>query len=132
MRQLSIFDVLDKVQSQYPSAKESLLEKQSNISPNITAYNSSVLCQWNTIKKEYPDAILLFRTGDLYMIYNEDAHICAPILHLTIHKTGIEHIYFPYTNLDNFLPLLVRAGHKVAICDQVQKPIKNIKQKIIK
>lgn len=134
MKQLTLFDLFDEAQNQFCTKRASELEKQSNISPNITACNADILCQWNKIKKQYPDAILLFRTGNFYMIYNEDAHLCSRLLHLTICSKGLEHISFPYTELDNTLPILVRAGHRVAICDQIENPkqYKHIKQTILK
>lgn len=134
MKQLTLFDLFDEVQNQFCTEKASNSENQSNISPNISADNYSILCQWNTIKKQYPDAILLFRTGDLYMIYNKDAVTCAPILHLPICNNRLVHISFPFTDLDTNLPLLVRAGHRVAICEQIEnlKKYKHIKQTILK
>lgn len=133
MKQLTLFDLFDEAQNQFCTEKASNSGNQSNLSPNITAGDISILCQWNTIKKQYPDAILLFRTGDFYMIYNEDAKTCAKLLRITISNKGLEHISFPFSDLDDNLPKLVRAGHRVAICDQIENPkqYKHIKQTIL-
>ncbi len=126
MRQLSIiFDVLDEPQSQYTEKAD--MEKQSNLSSNITAGNAAseslMLSQWRTLKKQYPDALLLFRAGDFYEIYNEDAKTACRILGVTlVHRDNTDFVScgFPFHNLDEYLPKLVRAGFRVAICDQIQ------------
>ena len=132
MRQLSLFDLWDAEQSQSPAAQASLLEKQSNISSNITASNaasdmesSRLLQQWQEIKKQYPDALLLFRAGDFYEVYNEDAEVTCKILGIVKTKRGKSNIPFagfPFHVLDEYLPRLVRAGHRVAICDKIEEP----------
>ena len=132
MRQLSLFDLWDAEQSQSMAAQASLLEKQSNISSNITASNaandmesSRLLQQWQEIKKQYPDALLLFREGDFYEVYNEDAEVTCKILGIVKTKRGKSNIPFagfPFHVLDEYLPRLVRAGHRVAICDKIEEP----------
>lgn len=84
--------------------------------------------QYNRIKATYPDALLLFRVGDFYETFGEDAKRAASILGIVLTKrangtaTFIELAGFPYHSLDNYLPKLVRAGLRVAICDQLEDP----------
>jgi len=84
--------------------------------------------QYNTIKAKYPDALLLFRVGDFYETFGEDAIKAAQILGivLTKRKNGaaayVELAGFPHHSLDTYLPKLVRAGNRVAICDQLEDP----------
>lgn len=84
--------------------------------------------QYNTIKAKYPDAILLFRVGDFYETFGEDAIKAAKILGIvqTKRKNGaaayIELAGFPHHSIDVYLPKLVRAGYRVAICDQLEDP----------
>lgn len=84
--------------------------------------------QYNTIKAKYPDALLLFRVGDFYETFGEDAIKASKILGivLTRRKNGtaafVELAGFPHHSLDTYLPKLVRAGNRVAICDQLEDP----------
>ena len=87
--------------------------------------------RFNNIKVQYPDALLLFRCGDFYETYMSDAVKAAQILNITLtrrsngtsHSTDfIEMAGFPYHALDTYLPKLVRAGLRVAICDQLEDP----------
>jgi len=84
--------------------------------------------QHNAIKAKYPEALLLFRVGDFYETFGEDAVKTSKILGivLTKRKNGaaayIELAGFPHHSLDNYLPKLVRAGQRVAICDQLEDP----------
>lgn len=84
--------------------------------------------QYNTIKAKYPDALLLFRVGDFYETFGEDAIKAAGILGIVLTKRAngaaayIELAGFPHHSLDTYLPKLVRAGHRVAICDQLEDP----------
>ncbi len=83
--------------------------------------------QYNKVKKKYPDAILLFRVGDFYETFGEDAVTASRVLGivLTSRNNGgndTELAGFPYHSLDLYLPRLVRAGHRVAICEQLEKP----------
>ena len=91
--------------------------------------------QYNDIKSRYPDALLLFRVGDFYETFGNDAIIASKILEiiLTNRANGsskIELAGFPHHAIDNYLPKLVRAGHRVAICDQLEDPKKT--KKIVK
>ncbi|MEO0404331.1 MAG: DNA mismatch repair protein MutS, partial [Bacteroidota bacterium] len=84
--------------------------------------------QYNSIKGKYPDALLLFRVGDFYETFGEDAIKASEILGivLTKRKNGaaayVELAGFPHHSLDTYLPKLVRAGNRVAICDQLEDP----------
>ena len=84
--------------------------------------------QYNTIKAKYPDALLLFRVGDFYETFSEDAIKTAHILGIVLTRRAngaaayIELAGFPHHALDTYLPKLVRAGHRVAICDQLEDP----------
>ncbi len=84
--------------------------------------------QFNQIKAKYPDAILLFRVGDFYETFGEDAVKTASCLGITLTKRGvgphgeIPLAGIPYHALDNYLPKLVKAGYRVAICEQLEDP----------
>ena len=83
--------------------------------------------QYNTIKAKYPDAILLFRVGDFYETFGEDAITTAHILGITLTKRNngdsfTELAGFPHHSIDSYLPKLVRSGKRVAICDQLEDP----------
>lgn len=90
---------------------------------------SSIDEQYIEMKKKHPDALLLFRVGDFYEIFNEDAKIASEVLDITLtyrtHKDKKTMLAgFPHHALDTYLPKLVRAGHRVAICEQLEKPKK--------
>lgn len=84
--------------------------------------------QYKEMKKKHPDAILLFRVGDFYEIFGEDAITVSDVLGITLtrrangKKSSIELAGFPHHALDSYLPKLVRAGHRVAICEQLEEP----------
>ncbi|MEA5403640.1 DNA mismatch repair protein MutS [Arcicella sp. DC2W] len=83
--------------------------------------------QYNQIKARYPGALLLFRVGDFYETFGEDAVRAAKILGITLTRrnngTADDHLAgFPHHSLDTYLPRLVRAGERVAICDQLEDP----------
>ncbi|NOZ74903.1 MAG: DNA mismatch repair protein MutS, partial [FCB group bacterium] len=84
--------------------------------------------QYGDIKRKYPDTILLFRMGDFFETFNEDAKITARILGIVLTKRSngaaadTPLAGFPHHALDNYLPKLVNAGHRVAICEQVEDP----------
>lgn len=86
--------------------------------------------QYNTIKAKYPDALLLFRVGDFYETFGEDAIKASGILGIVLTKRAngkashIELAGFPHHSMDTYLPKLVRAGERVAICDQLEDPKK--------
>ncbi len=84
--------------------------------------------QYNTIKAKYPDALLLFRVGDFYETFGEDAIKASKILDIILTKRGAgsssetELAGFPHHSLNSYLPKLVKAGCRVAICDQLEDP----------
>lgn len=80
--------------------------------------------QYFDLKKKYPDALLLFRIGDFYETFEDDAADAARILGITLtkHRRGYRLAAFPHHALDIYLPKLVRAGRRVAICDQLEAP----------
>lgn len=92
--------------------------------------------QYFDIKEQHPDAVLLFRCGDFYETYSDDAVEAAEVLGITLtHRANgkgksIEMAGFPYHALDTYLPKLVRAGKRVAICDQLEDP--KLTKKIVK
>nr|WP_238388448.1 DNA mismatch repair protein MutS [Christiangramia aestuarii] len=92
-------------------------------SPKVTP----LMKQYNSIKQKYPDAMLLFRVGDFYETFGEDAVKAARILNivLTNRNNGSERTElagFPHHSLNTYLPKLVKAGQRVAICDQLEDP----------
>ena len=93
--------------------------------------------QFYEFKAKHPDAVLLFRCGDFYETYGEDAVISSEILGITLTKRNnggqsgtLEMAGFPYHALDTYLPRLVRAGKRVAICDQLEDP--KLAKKLVK
>lgn len=92
--------------------------------------------QYNSIKAKYPDALLLFRVGDFYETFGEDATKAAGILGIVLTKrrngaaSYVNLAGFPHHSLDTYLPKLVKAGYRVAICDQLEDP--KLAKKIVK
>src|SRR5574344_2726807 len=93
--------------------------------------------QFFTLKAKHPDALLLFRCGDFYETYCEDAVTAAQILGITLtrrnnggNKGSAEMAGFPHHALDTYLPKLIRAGKRVAICDQLEDP--KLTKKLVK
>ena len=84
--------------------------------------------QYNAIKAKHPGALLLFRVGDFYETFGEDAVIASKTLDIVLTKRAngsaseIELAGFPHHALDTYLPKLVRSGKRVAICDQLEDP----------
>lgn len=84
--------------------------------------------QHKDIKAKYPDAVLLFRVGDFYETFSEDAHIASRVLGITLTKrsngaaSSVDLAGFPHHALDTYLHKLVKAGYRVAICDQLEDP----------
>ena len=84
--------------------------------------------QHKEIKNKYPDAVLLFRVGDFYETFSEDAHIASRVLGITLTKRAngsaatVDLAGFPHHALDTYLHKLVKAGYRVAICDQLEDP----------
>lgn len=89
--------------------------------------------QFQDLKTKHPDAVLLFRCGDFYEAYEDDAAVCAATLGITLtrnSKDGSRLAGFPHHALDTYLPKLIRAGLRVAICDQLEDP--KLAKKLVK
>ncbi len=92
--------------------------------------------QYNDIKFKYPNTVLLFRVGDFYETFGQDAVLAAKVLGIVLTKRGAgstsetELAGFPHHSIENYLPKLVKAGHRVAICDQLEDP--KLTKKIVK
>ena len=86
--------------------------------------------QYNEIKIKHPDAMLLFRVGDFYETFGEDAILASKILGIVLTKRAngaashVELAGFPHHSLETYLPKLVNAGCRVAVCDQLEDPKK--------
>lgn len=93
-----------------------------------TLTETPLMKQYNAIKARYPGALLLFRVGDFYETFGQDAIAASKVLDIVLTRRGngsaseIELAGFPHHALDTYLPKLVRAGHRVAICDQLEDP----------
>ena len=113
--------------------------KQKPLAEKIEQKNEPLLKQYQEMKKKHPDAILLFRVGDFYEIFGEDAVQASEILGITLTRrqngidSRIELAGFPHHVLDVYLPKLVRAGKRVAICEQLEDPklTKTARQKVV-
>ncbi|HEX5171276.1 MAG TPA: DNA mismatch repair protein MutS [Cyclobacteriaceae bacterium] len=98
------------------------------MSETKTAIETPLMKQYNAIKAKYPGALLLFRVGDFYETFGQDAIAASKVLGIVLTKRGngsaseIELAGFPHHALDSYLPKLVRAGNRVAICDQLEDP----------
>lgn len=95
----------------------------------MTAQKTPLMKQYDEMKSKHPDAVLLFRIGDFYETFREDAIIASQILGITLTRRAMpsgtmELAGFPYHALDTYLPKLVRAGKRVAICEQLEDPKK--------
>ena len=101
-------------------AKKAVKEKESKETP--------LMKQYNAIKAKHPGALLLFRVGDFYETFGEDAVVASKVLDIVLTKRAngsashIELAGFPHHSMDSYLPRLVRAGYRVAICDQLEDP----------
>ena len=111
-----------------PTPKQDVKEKTPKVEKQSSLTNTPLMQQYQEMKKKHPDAILLFRVGDFYEIFGKDAVKASEILGITLTRRAngrdkyIELAGFPHHALDNYLPKLVRAGHRVAICEQLEDP----------
>jgi len=102
--------------------------KKSATTPDKTPKETPLMKQYNEIKNKYPDACLLFRVGDFYETFGEDAVRASQILGITLTKRGAGSetetalAGFPHHSINTYLPKLVKAGLRVAICDQLEDP----------
>jgi DNA mismatch repair protein MutS len=102
--------------------------KKSAATPDKAPKETPLMKQYNEIKNKYPDACLLFRVGDFYETFGEDAVRASQILGITLTKRGAGSetetalAGFPHHSINTYLPKLVKAGLRVAICDQLEDP----------
>jgi DNA mismatch repair protein MutS len=102
--------------------------KDEHSNTGNTPSATPLMTQYFQVKAKYPDAVMLFRVGDFYETFGEDAVKAAKALGITLTSrnnggSDIELAGFPYHALDMYLPRLVRAGYRVAICEQMEKPV---------
>lgn len=117
-------DVLQQANAQAQS-QESHQGEQTRIAFDANAkgqpFTPAMQEQYDQLKGKHPDAVLLFRTGDNYVAYKEDAQTTSRILGLdVVHGDKADIVSFPFGDLDTHLPKLIRAGQRVAICDQLE------------
>ena len=104
--------------------------------PEVSYVETPLMKQYYGIKRKHPDAILLFRVGDFYETFGPDAIKASEILGITLTRRAngaaqfVELAGFPFHALDTYLPKLVRAGQRVAICEQLEDP--KLTKKIVK
>lgn len=110
-------------------AEAAQVEQQPEAEQKVKGIAATPLMkQYQEMKKKHPDAILLFRVGDFYEIFGEDAVTASDVLGITLtrrangKKSSVELAGFPHHALDTYIPKLVRAGHRVAICEQLEEP----------
>ena len=90
--------------------------------------DTPLIKQFFSVKAQYPEAILLYRVGDFYETYSDDAVLASKVLGIVLtkrtngEKGNLPMAGFPYHAIDTYLPKLVRAGYKVAVCDQLEDP----------
>ena len=107
-----------------------ILFRNEILKSEMTSKETPLVKQYNRIKQKYPDTILLFRLGDFFETFNEDAKLTAKICGITLTKRNngaagdVPLAGFPHHQLDNYLPKLVRAGYRVAVCEQLEDPKK--------
>lgn len=106
-----------KAAKEQPKVEEQPVAEVKELSP--------IMKQFHDLKEQHPDAVLLFRVGDFYETYGEDAETAAEILGIVLttrNTDGTKMAGFPHHALDTYLPKLVRAGKRIAICDQLEDP----------
>ena len=122
-----------------PVPMQEVKEKTPKVEKQSSLTNTPLMQQYQEMKKKHPDAILLFRVGDFYEIFGKDAVEASETLGITLTRRVngrdkyIELAGFPHHALDTYLPKLVRAGHRVAICEQLEDPKlkRTSKQKVV-
>mgnify|MGYP002624099213 CR=1 FL=1 len=100
-------------------------ESAPEVKSEDTVADSPILKQWRELKTKHPEALLLFRCGDFYETYCDDAKQAADTLGITLTRRSSDKVQmagFPFHALDTYLPKLIRAGIRVAICDQLEVP----------
>jgi DNA mismatch repair protein MutS len=120
------FLYLSSSKNEYLCPRYLLKRKDIKVANDIVL--TPMMKQFLDLKAKHPDAVMLFRCGDFYETYSTDAIVAAEILGITLTKRAngkektIEMAGFPYHALDTYLPKLIRAGKRVAICDQLEDP----------
>lgn len=121
----------DKSSEQREEKKQEEKKEEKKDEKAVKAAVSPLVQQYLDLKKKHPDAILLFRCGDFYETYKDDAVKASKILGITLTKSNgrkddegkpLAMAGFPYHALDTYLPKLIRAGERVAICDHLEMP----------
>ena len=111
-----------------PAHKQEVKAEAPKAEKKSSLTNTPLMQQYQEMKKKHPDAVLLFRVGDFYEIFGKDAVTASEILGITLTRRAngkdnfIELAGFPHHALDTYLPKLVRAGQRVAICEQLEDP----------
>lgn len=124
-------DVLEQTQGERQGQTEQAQQREKDV--NKPAVSPSLMEQFGQLKEKHPDAMLLFRTGDDYMAYKEDAQVLQRILGLDVQTLpgsvkgeSVDMASFHHADLDINLPKLIRAGQRVAICDQLENPMQAV------
>lgn len=121
------FNTLDECKKYWKVGEFADEEKVENPEP------TPIMKQYEDLKSKHPDAILLFRCGDFYETYKEDAEKVSKVLGITLTVRNSDRVKmagFPHHAIDTYLPKLIRAGLRVAICDQLEDP--NLTNKLVK
>lgn len=133
-RQQAINEAKAKEAEEKAKAEAEAKKKEAVEHDNYKDNPTPLYKQWGEMKKKHPDAVLLFRVGDFYECFAEDAVVASDILGITLTRRAngkdkfIELAGFPHHALDTYLPKLVRAGKRVAICEQLEEPKKAVKR----
>ncbi len=126
-----LYNTLDLKQSDiYYMADTAIPFLKEEYTPEEPSESEEMAKKWEALKNKHPDVLLLFRCGDFYETYNDDATLMADILHLTVTRDATVMTdkegkparcsAFPYHALDVYLPKLIRSGCRVAICDTLK------------
>ena len=124
--EINLFNWMEHAPAPKPGDK-TMLETVTEVAVKKVT-QTPLMKQYFEIKKKHPDAILLFRVGDFYELFGEDAQDGSKILGITLTYRAngkADRIYlagFPHHALDTYLPKLVRSGRRVAICEQLEDP----------
>lgn len=124
-----------KEQSEAEQQPEEMAVEQPEVQEPVAEVKelSPIMKQFHDLKEQHPDAVLLFRVGDFYETYEEDAETASQILGIVLttrNTDGTKMAGFPHHALDTYLPKLVRAGKRIAICDQLEDP--KLTKKLVK
>ena len=129
----------EEKEAQEQKAKEEQEKQKTEQEKEKEAKLTPMMKQFYDLKKKHPDALLLFRCGDFYETYSKDAEKASKILGITLTRSTktkdkegkpLQMAGFPYHTLDTYLPKLIRAGQRVAICDQIEAPKQTAKRGI--